>query len=157
MAQLRRCGGLAVVVVLGLAQLAASTGCGSSKPVVFPEDTSRQNLQRIGVAYAQAAVQFRRPPQKRDDLLVALQGEPGQPSPADILKSPNDGEEYVIVWGVNFRELGIKRGNVDVVIAYEKRGRDGKRYVLKPPTQVIEMTDAEFKAASFPPGHTPEL
>ena len=106
---------------------------------------------------AQDAVQFRRPTQKRDDLLVVLQGEAGQPSPADILKSPNDGEEYVIVWGVNFRELGIKRGNVDVVIAYEKRGREGKRYVLKPPTQVIEMTDTEFKAASFPPGHTPEL
>ena len=32
---------------------------------------------------------------------------------------------------------------------------DGKRLVLKPPAMVSSMTEEEFRAAAFPPGHTP--
>lgn len=138
-----------------LAALALLSGCGSSQPVVFEEDTSRQNLQRIGVAYAQVSATLGRPPQDIQELRAAVQEGPDQPPAADILRSPNDGEDYVVVLNVDFRQLAAARGNVDVVLAYEKHGKGGRRYVLKPPSHVLVMSDEEFKAASFPPGHQP--
>jgi len=130
-------------------------GCGSSAPVVIEEDASRQNLQRIGVAYAQVSAKLNRPPRDLRELSDAIAEGPEKILAGEVLRSPNDGEEYVVVMNVDFRQLAMARGNVDVVIAYEKRGKNGRRYVLKPPTHVLVMSDEEFKAASFPPGHQP--
>lgn len=141
--------------VIPLMVFTALPGCGAPQSVVFDEDTSRQNLQRIGVAYAQVSAALNRPPRNQQELISAIQGDSSQPSAAQILRSPNDGEDYVVVWDVDFRQLARERGNVDVVLAYEKRGRAGRRYVMKPPNHVVIMTDEEFKAAAFPPGHTP--
>jgi len=149
--------GIVILSVLPLASLVPMAGCGSSAPVVAKEDTSRQNLQRIGVAYSQATAKLNRPPRNMKELIATFDEGPDQVPAAEIIKSPNDGEEYVVVWNVDFPELAKARGNVDVVIAYERRGKDGKRYVLKPPAHVLVMTDEEFKSASFPPGYQPAL
>jgi hypothetical protein len=137
--------------------LAATHGCSPSAPATADADTSSENLKRIGAAYMQVATKLRRPPRGARDLAEAIKSGPNQPNPADILHSPSDNEDYVIVWGVDFRSLAIARGNVDVVLAYEKLGKNGKRHVLKPPAQIIVMTDEEFKKAEFPPGHKPAL
>lgn len=139
----------------GLVALAFLHGCGSSGSATVDEDKSSENLKRIGAAYSQAALQLGRPPRDANDLSAAIKNSPDKPNPADILRSPADNENYVIVYGVDFRALAMKRGNVDVVIAYEKVGVDGKRLCLKPPAQVVVMTDEEFKSADFPPGHQP--
>lgn len=141
----------AVCTVLGL----MIVGCGPTKPVVFPENKFEQNLQRIGAAYTQASVKLGRPPTGPEELIEFLQVTGGSPA-AEILRSPHDGENYVIVWNVDFRQLAMSGANVnDVIIAYEKRGKNGSRYVMKPPSHVTQISDLEFKSAKFPPGHQP--
>jgi hypothetical protein len=141
-------------VAIGFSSLAL-TGCGSSASVPSQSDKSLQNLQKIGAAYMQAAVKLGRPPGSVEDLTESLKSLPGNPNPADVLRSPDDNENYVIVWGVNFSALARERGNTDVIIAYEQKGKNGSRHVLMPPAQVYLLTEERFRAASFPPGHTP--
>ena len=73
----------------------------------------------------------------------------------DVTRSPNDGEEFVILWGVDYNKLPPRREDPFTVAAYEKRGAGGKRYVLRIPTQVVLMTDEELAKAVFPPGFQP--
>lgn len=134
---------------------AVLVGCRGATNEVPTEDPSVQRLQRIGAAYTQAGIQLGRPPRDANDLTAALQSGPDQPDAADTLRSPHDGEPYVIVWNVDFKQLAMTRGNVDVVLAYEAKGKDGRRHVLKPPAQVLLLTEEQFQAAQFPPGHTP--
>lgn len=144
-----------LALALGLL-LASVAGCGGSPAVVnVQEDKSAQNLQQIGAAYSMAAIKLGRPPRDANDLKEILKNGPGNPDPETILRSPDDNEPYVIVWNVNFMEVAKARGNVDVILAYEAKGKNGKRHVLKPPAQIIVMTDEQFRAAAFPPGHTP--
>ena len=56
-----------------------------------------------------------------------------------LLKSPIDGQPYVIVWGV---DLG-NAANPTMVVAHEKIGAGGVRYVMTP-TGVRKLTDVEF-------------
>ncbi|WP_425616287.1 hypothetical protein NA78x_006232 [Anatilimnocola sp. NA78] len=139
----------------GLLILSTVSGCGGPAPPSAANDKSYENLQQIGAAYSQAANKLGRAPASEKDLHEFLKNGPGNPDPATVLKSPDDNENYVIVWGVNFGELARKTGGVDVVLAYEQRGKNGKRHVLKPPSIVTLLTDAEFQAAKFPPGHQP--
>jgi hypothetical protein len=144
-----------LALVLGLL-LASAAGCGSPNVVNVQEDKSAQNLQLISSAYSMAANKLKRPPQGAQDITEILKNELGKPDPENILRSPDDNEPYVIVWGVNFGEVAKARGgNVDVILAYEAKGKGGKRHVLVPPGQVSLMTDEQFRAAAFPPGHTP--
>lgn len=72
-----------------------------------------------------------------------------------MLRSANDGEPFVILWGVDCNKLSSERKDPFTVAAYEKRGANGTRYVLRFPLSVVAMTDAEFQRAVFPPGHEP--
>jgi hypothetical protein len=134
---------------------ALALGCGSSKPVVVDSVASQKNLQRIAGAYAMFAAKQGRPPKDLNDLKPQLEGGPDKLVASEVLRSPDDGEEYVIIYGVSVIELAQKGINPNVVIAYEKNGSGGKRWVLKMPSQVLQMTDAEFKKAPFPPGSQP--
>ncbi len=143
--------GVSILLLLGI----AAAGCGSSTPVAGEVDVSRQNLQKIGVAYAKSTAQLKRPPEKSDDLLPFLKSDTRPGDPLSVLRSPNDGENYVIVWGVDVRKLVISRNKTRVVIAYEKREKEGVRYVLRAPNHVVKVTDEQFKKATFPPAHRP--
>lgn len=147
-------GGMLALLAFVLAGLAFAPGCGSSQEVDVQDDKSAQNLQQIGAAYTQAGLKLGRPPRQADDLHELLKSA-GNPDPESVLRSPDDNENYVIVWGIDFGQLARTTGHVDYVIAYEQRGKNGKRHVLKPPSIVLLMTDEEFQAAKFPPGHTP--
>lgn len=140
--------------VFFLVALSLIVGCGAHK-VVDVTSQSPQNLLHIWAAYSQASNQLQRPPQNREELIPFLKQVAGDVDPASILRSPDDNEDYVIVWGVNFLEIAKSRGNMNIVLAYEKRGKNGKRHVLKPQSQVLVLSDEEFKAAAFPAGHTP--
>lgn len=153
-------GRLSMVGVGGLACLwicLVAAGCGRSKPGVGKIDDVRQNMQRIGVGYNQATLKLGRPPRNVDELLPYLQ-DPQRPGQAkDLLRSPNDGEQYVIIWDVDFGELAKKIPKPYVVFAYEKHGKGGKRHAMQLPNFVSVMTDAEFQKAPFPPGYQPQL
>ena len=142
---------LLVLLTLALA------GCDRSQPVAGDKpDTARQQLQQIGTAYNQARLTLNHPPQSLDELRPFLQDPQRSGKTAEVLRSPNDGEDYVIVWSVDFNDLAKKIPNPYVVFAYEKHGKRGKRHVMQLPNFVSIMTDAEFQKAPFPPGHQPQ-
>src|SRR5206468_8320011 len=108
-----------------------------------------QNLSTIKGAYLKATQKLGKPPARQEDIMPFLQevGEPEQ-----ILRSSNDGEPYVIIWGVDIRRY-LDKG-IDPVVAYEKNGKDGKRVVSHGHFVRIE-TDEEFQKDVFPAGHKP--
>jgi hypothetical protein len=132
-----------------LGAVLALAGC-SSGTVEIKGDTGGANLGKIGIAYARATDRLGRPPRNPDELKRALQTEFGE---ADTyLVSPNDGQAYQIIWGVDIYRAEPEGA---VVVAYEKRGVKGKRYVLTVGIAVRAMNDDAFAKAHFPNGHVP--
>ena len=120
-------------------------GC-SSSPAVKPDET--QNLRKIQTAYDAAARQLGRPPANLDELRPHL----ASLGDADaILRSPRDGQPYVIVWGVDPRQA---RTMPPPLVAYEKAGANGKHYALTV-MGVVPMSDAEL-ANVLPAGQQKE-
>jgi hypothetical protein len=143
-------------IVCTLVALGMCGGCRKADPPSAQDDKSIERLQQIWAAYSQAAGKLGRPPANAMELHEFLKNAPGNPAPEDVLRSPDDNENYVIIYGVDFGQLARTTGNVDVVIAYEAKGKNGKRHVLKPQSIVRVVTDAEFQALKFPPGHQPQ-
>src|SRR5262249_34424127 len=125
-----------LVVWLGL------TGC-SSKPVKR-EDPGAVNLRKISQAYDVADLTIGHPPRSEDELKRCFK-EIGETGDSDqILRSPRDGEPYVILYGPP-----LNSDARDIILAYEKNGAEGKRYVLTLARRVQIMTDSEFATAKF--------
>ena len=118
-------------------------GCGGAPPAVVPA-RDFDNLSQIGSAYSDFIAKKGKPPAGEKDLRPFLQ-ERGDPDA--LLRSPEDGQPYVILWGVDYRALPIKR-MPPPIIAYQKDGKDGRRFALTV-MGVAPFTDAEFQAADF--------
>jgi hypothetical protein len=136
------------VVCLGICLGGAGCG-GSSEPIKEQAPAAFTNLRIICSAYLKAEQSLDRPPETLNDLLPFIK-EAGDP--ATILRSPDDGAEYKILYGVDILNQHPEDGKLPI-IAYEQQGKDGGRYVLQV-RYVRRMTDEEFKQARFPPGHT---
>lgn len=132
-------------------------GCGSG-PKVIPIDTTWSRLQAIGGAYLAATLKANRAPSKPDELLPFL-GNATTPEEQkrETFRSDHDGEEFVIVWGVDLRKLGQDGQSRDVILIYEKRGKSGQRYVLKPRADIYIIPDEVFQKSQFPKGHRPSF
>jgi len=137
-------------LVAGLA-MGIVVGC-SGKPVDQPQSPTEDRLYTFGKAYIQASSQLGRGARNLAEIKTYLPAN----APDDLLRSPNDGENFVILWGVDFNKLP-PGPDPFYVGAYEKTGKGGRRYVLRFPIGVVSMTDSELKAAVFPPGHKPPL
>jgi hypothetical protein len=126
-------------------------GCGSPEPVKKEADVSYQHLTAIKRAYIKATEELGRPPESAKDILPYINYAGG--AKEELLRSPEDGQEYKILWGVDVRELmqPDDQGQYPV-LAYEQQGKDGRRYVLAIKT-ITQMTDEQLKKAPFPPGH----
>jgi hypothetical protein len=134
--------------VLGLlVACLVGSGCGSKS--TEPLSPTQQALQKIGAAYTRGSQRLNHPPANRDELLSVLQM---MQMNADVLRSPNDGEEFVIVWGVELRNQKMKPDERPV-IAFEKVGKDGKRFVLRGTGDIQEMTDSQLKGCTLPPDY----
>jgi len=103
------------------------------------------NLSKIQRAYDLAVKSLGRPPARVEELRPFLKdaGDPDQ-----ILRSPRDGQPYVVLCGVDFRKLRID-SIPPPIMAYEDTGKDGKRYVLTV-MGVMPMSNAEFAKAKLP-------
>ena len=124
-------------------------GCQQTPNTVVhtPPDTSA--LRGIIRYYSTAASELGRPPQNMEELKAVLA--PLTIEPDKYLRSTRDGEEFVVVWG-----LQLHQQSPNTIIAYERRGVDGKRLVLDLNAMVREVTPEEFAKLKFPKGHTPE-
>jgi len=111
-------------------------------------------LRTIGLAHIQATQELDRPPAGKEELLPylrdLLQQDPDYANPSDIFRSKVDGEEFVIHWNVELRELGRANPRKMPVLAYEKSGKDGKRQVLQF-RNTFPATQEELSELPFPP------
>jgi hypothetical protein len=130
-----------------------AVGCGRQRPAEEPLTPTRANLIKIGASYTNATFSLNHPPANRAEFLKFVKQ---QGNPDDVLRSPGDKEDFVIVYGVDLRNLKATGDDVPI-LAYEKRGTDGKRHVLRGRSEVLLMTENELKAAAFPPGYTPSF
>jgi hypothetical protein len=130
------------VAWLGLA------GC-SSKPEK-PRDPGEVNLRKIVQAYDLGEYHLHRPPRNEDELKRFLEGLGETGDLNEILHSPRDGQPYVILFGPP-----LDSDARDTVLAYEKTGADGKRYVVTLSRDIKVLTDQEFAGATFAKGHRP--
>jgi hypothetical protein len=133
-------------------------GC-SPKYEAVPASQAESNLSKIGRAYMLASAGLKRPPKNSQELLPYLK-EIGESEAA--LRSPTDGEEYVILWGVKGESLAPKPPSSELkpyqrfpVLAYEKRGDSDGRWVLQVPNRVVQLSEEELQQAYFPGGHKP--
>ncbi len=124
-------------------------GCSSSTPVKNP--ASQDNLMKIGTAYVRFNEQYRRGPSSAEELLPFLK-EVGDP--AELLRSPDDHEPYVVCWGVDLRTPPTGSPEFSV-LAYEQRGSGGQRFVMSTSRWVGRKSDAEFRKLAFPSGFQP--
>ena len=128
------------------------TGCtGSPREVNVAIDKTQESLLHIGHAYSRYLDSAKRPPTSAEQLKPYLK-EFGNPD--ELFRSTRDGEPFVICWGVDLSAppAWAAPGSTPV-IAYEKRGSEGQRYVLTTMGNAMLLTDADFSTASFPPGH----
>jgi hypothetical protein len=133
-----------LLILLGL------VGCGGGRKQGELNPTE-QRLWTIGKAYVEACNGLGRAPTNFAEIKPYVEGEVSD----DLLRSPNDGEPFVILWGVDYNRLPYRKDNPFTVGGYEKNGVHGTRYVLRFPMGVVSMTDDDLRKAIFPPGHSP--
>jgi hypothetical protein len=119
--------------------LLALMGCSSAKQPaeLSPEE---KGIVTVGLAYRDASVALKRGPARAEELTPYLKkyGDPEQ-----LLVSPSDGQPYHIVWGV-IPSRPDKRFQTQRLLAYEKSGKNGKRYALDCMLKVHHLTDKEI-------------
>ncbi len=135
----RRLGAALILLLVG----AIGAGCAPSV-VVVNEDPGVENLRRIFEAYGQHIYASKgQTPRSTKELEKYL---PPQEDVSAILRSPNDGQPYVIHWGVHLANPELAHP-VLRVIANEKDGAGGVRCVLLSDGSVERMDQARFDSA----------
>jgi hypothetical protein len=125
-------------------------GCGEAISPLPPPNLYQ--LRTIGFAYALATDNLDHPPSNKAELLPFLKEvAKSDDSPAELLRSKVDGEEFVIHWGFDCRSIGGTPVKMPV-LAYEKAGKDGKRLVLQSYRYASQVTEEQFAELPFPPG-----
>lgn len=137
----RLCAAAAMLVVL--------FGCDRTPSTVVKTDPDISALRGIIRYYQTATGQLGRPPKSMEELKPVLA--PLTNEPDKYLRSNRDGEEFVVVWNLQLAQLPL-----DTVIAYERKGVDGKRLVLDLNGVVREVPPDEFAKLKFPKGHNPD-
>lgn len=102
------------------------------------------NLRKIGQAYDLFSSTNNRAPRNDDELKPMFKELGDNTDPDEILRSARDGQPFVINYGPM-----MDSDARDVVLAHEKDGADGKRYVLMQDRMVRVMSDDDFANAKF--------
>jgi hypothetical protein len=115
--------------------------CSGPPPAV--KQNEADNLVKIQTAYNLATKELGRPPANLDELLPRLK-QHGDPD--TLLRSPRDGQPYVINWKVDIHNIQTMP---PPVVAYEQKGAGGKHYVLTV-MGIMPTSDEDF--AKLVPG-----
>jgi hypothetical protein len=132
--------------------LAGLAGCGSG-PDVIPLTSSEKNLTYIAMAYSNAHERLRHGPKDAEELKPFLKeyGDPEQ-----LLTSPNDGQPYVVVWGVDPNRGGpTPYRQMFPILAYERKGAGGKRAVTDIRGRPLTIPEEDFPKLTFVGRHKP--
>lgn len=129
---------------LAAAAAVLAIGCGTGENrAAKPVAPAAERLLAIGVAYSRFNFERGGPPRGPEDLRELLAG-------ADLFTSPRDSEPFVVFWGVDLRRpLAGATGRP--ILAHERTGGEGGRYVLTTMRHVELLAEDEFRASSFPP------
>lgn len=123
-------------------------GC-SSGPVENHERPPKeyQQLKGIGEAYIQSIKKQKRGPHDLAELKPFLLR---QPEGQELFNAVSSGN-YVVIWGLSLKNLEAGKGQTTFpIMAYQaSEDENGKRYVLMHGTQVQQLTEEEFKNATF--------
>lgn len=146
------------VAGFALALLLLAGGC-AKPPTPPPEDPTEKNLRLVAMAYLDYVGKKQAAPARAEDLTPILTEMGG--NPADILRSDRDREPFVILWNVEeFPAIAVRKMKdkapprlKNCVLAYEKQGSGGYRFVAFSNAYVAEMSDDELAKAHFPPNH----
>lgn len=126
----------------------AIAGCSGSTQGP-PQAAGRAALARVVEAYGKTQDHLKRPPRNLEELRPHLGG-----SADELLRSPEDGEPYVILWDVDVRTPSLTGSTLPLFI-YERKGTNGRRFAADVMLGLPHLTEAEFRAASFARGHKP--
>jgi hypothetical protein len=141
-----------LAILLGAVVIGSgSSGC--SSPAASDEDENTTDLRSIGRAYDAVIGMRNKPPRSVGEIkqvLVDFHDVGWVGPPDEVLISSRDGQPYVIILGA---DLGAEVSKD--VLAYEKKGAEGKRYVLLTSRDVLQMSEDEFAQATFAMGHKP--
>lgn len=135
-----------IAVTLGVIALLSfcSIGC-SSKPARLKESPDAKNLRLIGQTYNLFVQDKHRAPRNASELKDHFKQLIEKPADPDkVLISPRDGESYVIYYGA---PLDADDGGT--ILAHEKKGAEGSRYVLTVEGIIGKKSDAEFAGSTF--------
>ena len=130
--------------------LVVLTGCQAEE--TFEEEPIKANLRQISKAYW-THLGYHDVPPKPENLKQDVEGlhSLGMGSPADVaMISPRDQQPIVIIYGADNKTSG------DEILAYEKVGADGTRWVVTMSQNIHELSNEEFAKARFAKGHKPE-
>jgi hypothetical protein len=134
------------VVLIAPWLLLVCASCQDSKQPPPPTDPNM--LRGIVRIYGIAFNELHRPPQNIDELKAILA--PVTSEPDKYLRSTRDGEEFAVVWGLQFDQTAP-----DTVVAHEKKGVDGKRMVVTADGTISEVSAEEFAKLKFPENYKP--
>jgi hypothetical protein len=145
------CRGFAAVLLVSCIVLHGCSASSTPIRVDTPLDATHEKLMKIGMAYSRFSMSHKRPPQAWSDLQPILAEMENADEP---WRSARDGQPLVVCWGVDLSQSRTW-AKTTPVLAYEKQGTDGSRYILTAVRSVELLSDKDFHEASFPPGHDP--
>ncbi|MBY0326477.1 MAG: hypothetical protein K2Q30_06125 [Gemmataceae bacterium] len=133
-------------IFMSILSIVMLVGCGSGdKPSAITTDPTIIALDKLGGAYIRGTP----PPKTKAELLSIFKS---CNHPKELLISPSDGQEFIIVYSVELKGLKVTGAQLPIV-AFEKSGKDGKRYALRGMNTVVQLTEAELKSSVFPEGY----
>lgn len=133
-------------IFMSILPIVMLVGCGSGdKPSSITTDPTIIALDKLGGAYIRGTP----PPKTKAELLAIFKS---CNHPKELLISPSDGQEFIIVYSVELKGLKVTGAQLPIV-AFEKTGKDGKRYALRGMNTVVQLSEAELKSSVFPEGY----
>ena len=124
----------------------AIAACSGSPKMDEARGDAQTQMMGVYSCYMQYTNKNRKAPGSIEDLQPLLSSSGLDTS--NILVSPRDGSELVVLWGVK----PDVRSAEPVVFGYESQSHDGKRVAMTS-MGVWVMSDEDFMNARFPAGH----
>ncbi len=134
--------------ILLIYSILATTGCQQQAPLPASVGNSFEKLTALQSCYLTYCQQRNSAPRALGDLEPLLKQTPFDIT--EILTSPHAGSEIVVLWNA----LPDMQSATPLVIGYETSCFEEQRMVMTS-QGVIMMSEHDFQAAKFPPGHRP--